>query len=168
MHCGESWNKIERENLKRKGNAMKKIAFFKINSGKHSDERREITEVLLPEKISQTLLKESKSEIQCKILVFAEAGIRARISVGNHYHTIQSNRHEFFVAVGDSKVVLFDFYYRRNHKGRIYKRKMYAGDGIFIPPNHSHTFVPRRKGAKIFGFANQAYNSDHDVVDKLV
>lgn len=169
LRSGSSWHTIGQENkLKKEGGAMKKIAFFKIKSGKHRDERREITEVLLPEKISRALLKESNSEIQCKVLAFAEEGIHSKISVGNHYHTIQSNRYEFFVAVGDSKVVLFHFYYRTNHRGRIYRRKMYAGDGIFIPPNHSHTFVPIAKGAKIFGFANQAYDSHHDVSDALV
>lgn len=138
------------------------IRFLKVSVSGHEDVRRVITDIVLPEDLEIPF-----RVLQVKVVDLSASAITARIPVGNHYHTCESGRYEFFVAVGKAGVLLFSFRYRNRLGGEILEQEMAAGDACLVPPEHPHSFVGLTAGAKLWGFANMAYDAAHDIPDKL-
>lgn len=116
------------------------------------DERRTILEYNLP--IMMTLKITQLKLVVVNAIDFA---------VGNHYHTMKSEREELFIAQGDG----FIFKWREGGD-EVKSRTMNANDGVIVYPGTTHTFVARGPGATLIGLSNTNYDARHDVPDKLV
>jgi len=84
----------------------------------------------------------------------------------NHYHTRDSDRYEFFVAVGECKIPLF----RVRYCVRPFVSKesvMYAGDTCLVPPELSHAFICLKIGAELWRFSNLHYFCEHQKPQSL-
>ncbi|MCK4818279.1 hypothetical protein KA005_21090 [bacterium] len=137
------------------------IKFYKVHVFESIDPRRLITDVTLPENVEIPF-----GLTQFKTITLSDKAVEEKSVVGNHYHTEESNRWEFFVAVGKENIPLFKFRFREQG-GKIQEKEMEKGDACLIPPTISHSFLPLVKGVQIFGIANLKYDSEHDVTDKL-
>ncbi|OHA18650.1 MAG: hypothetical protein A2664_00275 [Candidatus Taylorbacteria bacterium RIFCSPHIGHO2_01_FULL_46_22b] len=127
--------------------------------GGHEDHRRVITDIVV-EDIPFPV-------VQTKVIRFKPESV-GKFAVGNHYHIVECNRWEFFVAVGPPALPLFTFRWceagqTANHSQYI----MHNGDACLIPPGNSHAFMPDEGGASLWGFSNLQYDSAHDVPEKL-
>ena len=126
----------------------------------HEDLRRIITDCVLPGDIPFAVR-------QIKIIDFKTRGV----VVGNHYHTVESGRREFFIVIGPPNVVLFTYRFRYRFRAsqdeKVLEQQMIAGDACLISPPCSHAFRVEHSQAKLWGLANQAYDAAHDVPDKL-
>jgi len=98
----------------------------------------------------------------------SKEAVDAKLAVGNHYHTLQSNRHELFVAAGPEGVALFCMRFALPADvytlGEAWLRN---GDACLILPGAAHAFIAITEGATLVGLSNLAYNSADDVPCKL-
>ncbi len=139
------------------------MQFMKLNLGCHTDERRAIIDFCLPEGFELPFTLR-----QTKVVKLTQKAVESGLAVGNHYHTNESGRQEFFVAVGEPGVPLFKVSWREARKEVPFVDLMYAGDACHIPTGVSHAFVGLRPGVELWGFSNLPYDSAHDVPDKLL
>lgn len=121
----------------------------------HEDMRRIITDCVLFDDIPFNVR-------QIKIIDFKTRGV----VVGDHYHTVESGRREFFIVIGPPNVALFTFRFRMS-RGEVKEYQMVAGDACLVSPPCSHSFRVEHSQAKLWGLSNQAYDAAHDVPDKL-
>ena len=145
------------------------VLVFRGKAAGHIDNRREIKDTSLEEAVELPF-----KLVQIKLInLFAEAVIQ-RLAVGNHYHTEESGRYEFYVVYCEGSqepsgllepACLFRF--RKAGEGELQEIRMMAGDACLIPPGNSHAFLPLRAGVQILGLSNLKYDSGHDVTDKL-
>jgi len=128
------------------------MEFFKVQAGIHTDHRRRIFDIVLPE------MEIPFSVRQVKIVDVYSAGM----VVGNHYHTKESGRQELFGIVSGE----FTLRLRYGRDAEITERIMKPGDACLIRPEVSHAFRADQPG-QIIGLSNLAYDSAHDVPDQL-
>lgn len=138
------------------------IQFFKVGVSGHEDARRAITDIVLPEDLEIPF-----RILQVNIMEPSKEAISKRLPVGNHYHTRESGRIEFFVALGPAGMPLFYMCYRNFVGEEILARQLFSGDACLVPPEHSHVFVGLADGARLLVLANMAYNDAHNISDKL-
>jgi len=124
-----------------------------------ADERREIDDFTFANKIPIDVR-------QVKVITMSGKAVTEGTPVGNHYHTVESGRWELFLVIGKGEEPLFKLR-TRDPSGEIEEREMKPGDFCIIPPGRSHSFVGLKSGAQMIGVSNQAYDSEHDVEDKL-
>lgn len=137
-----------------------KIKFFKIKPFINTDERRKIEDITLPESVSIPFKIR-----QIKLITISDKAVKEKMVLGNHYHT--SNRWEFFMVIGELDVFLFKLKFRNSPEDEIQEKELKANDAILVPPGCTHSFLPFRSGVKLLGISNLAYDSDHDVNDKI-
>ena len=129
---------------------------FKAEISTHEDERRSILDLALPPEVNFPIR-------QAKTIKYFKKGA----IVGNHYHPIDSQRTEVYIAVGPPQTDLFKFLYRED--GNIKEAILRRGDGCFIPPGVTHTFEILSDEAAFFGFSNlSVYNPEDEVKDILI
>lgn len=138
------------------------IRFFKVSVSGHEDARRTITDIVLPEDLEIPF-----KVLQINVMEPSKEAIGKRLPVGNHYHTCESGRIEFFVALGKAGMPLFCLRYRNSVGGAVLARQLFSGDACLVPPEHSHVFVGLADGARLLVFTNMAYNDAHNIPDKL-
>lgn len=132
------------------------IKILKVDIFSHSDDRRSITDIVIPSEIEFNLK-------QVKLIIFSKTGN----IVGNHYHSIESNRFEAYVAIGPEKTDLFEFVYR--DQSGVSSSILQNGIGCLIPPGCTHSFKVIYKQAQLFGFSNiNGYDSSSDILDVLI
>lgn len=138
------------------------IQMFSVKTEVNSDSRRSLSEIVF---LDQFPLMFPVGQV--KVITFTDDAVRYRQTVGNHYHTIESGRHEVFVAVGPANVELIRFRYRDGTAGPVKEVMMKNGDACLIPPGHSHAFTPLAPEVALWGLSNIPYDSAHDVKDVL-
>lgn len=143
--------------------SVNQVVFLKVETFKHVDIRRVITDITLP---GDDVIP--FSVVQIKTVDFSDKAVQDCMAVGNHFHTVESNRWELFVAVGSQDTPLFKFRYREAGDGRIREVEMKAGDACIIPPGFSHAFVGLASGDLLLGISNMKYDLAHDTFDKLL
>ncbi len=136
------------------------ITFCRVTCGGNVDNRRAISDIVMPDGVPFPI-------IQIKTVTLTKEAVELRLAVGNHYHTKESGREEFFVVVGPKDVPLVTIRYRDEPKGEMKDRYMFLGEACYIPPECSHAFVAMNPGVVLWGFSNLPYDSLHDVPDKL-
>lgn len=136
----------------------RRITFARCNVFVHRDERRDLFDITF---LTSMFLFFST---QIKVLEFKEEGVEKRLPVGNHYHP--RIRWEVFVMSG-GEGPLFKFLWR--DKGKIKEKNVLEGDVVIIPPGcTTHTFVPLRKGVRIWGLSSVEHDAERfDVIDKI-
>jgi hypothetical protein len=143
-----------------------------LETGGNTDARRVITDVVIPFNqgpMMPFLMSVGRSgRIQEKSVVFTDEAVAQKMVAGNHYHTPESDRHEVFVAMGESKdnegkgliLMRYSLPGEGSHIGDFLMRQ---GDLVLIEPGVSHAFMPLVKGALLKGFSNLPYKAEHDV-----
>ena len=138
------------------------IKLNKVQVFFHSDKRRTIRDVTLPEGMGFPFIVR-----QFKTITLSNTAVKQGLAIGNHYHTMESHRWEFYVVVGEEDFPLFRFRFRGAGEKDFHEQEMTAGDACIIPPMHSHAFLALRPGVQLFGFSDCPYRSEDDVLDKL-
>lgn len=148
------------------------VLIFRGKAAGHIDNRREIRDTTL--EMPVTLPFPIR---QVKLINFSVQAVIQMLVVGNHYHTEESERYEFYViyskeSQGSSGLNGLSepaciFRFRKAGERELQEIRMKAGDACLIPPGNSHAFMPIRAGVQIFGLSNLEYDSAHDVKDKL-
>lgn len=130
-----------------------------------SDNRRTIQEAVLGEGFILPFPAK-----HFKIITLTQEAVDQKLAVGNHYHTKESGRQEFFVILGgksgEKHEPAFEFRYRGSG-GMVQETELMTGDACYVSVGWSHAFLALKPGLQILGIANQEYNSAHDVPDKL-
>lgn len=132
--------------------------------GGHKDKRRTISDIVLDNDLDFGFPVRQIKILKAKMIM-----VRSGRAVGNHYHSIASNRFETFIIVAPPKKKprpIFKFLFRNPEEG-VQERLLYPGDACDIPPGHTHTFVALVKGAELWGFSNTPYDDDDTVIDNL-
>lgn len=137
------------------------LQFFHLERSGHADERRSIIDVTFPGGIEIPF-----SIVHAKIIFLSQAAVDNGLSLGNHFHTTDSNRIEFFIAVGEEDVPLFRIRAKRGGE-ELVEKIMKNGDACLVPPGVTHAFLPLRAGVQLWCYSNTAYNPEHDVPDQL-
>lgn len=135
--------------------------FFRLQDSRHVDGRRSIVDFTFPTGVEIPFIVK-----QVKIISLSQEAVDNALSIGNHFHTGSSNRIEFFIAVGKEGVPLFRVR-TREQGGEVIEQEMRNGDACLILPETTHSFLPLVAGAQLWGISNLAYDSKHDVVDRL-
>lgn len=141
---------------------MPRATFFSSATGGHTDHRRKITDLLLPEG-----MKIPFDMRQIKIVEMTDEAVRTQLAVGNHFHTEESGRSELFIVDGPQDVPVFLLRYREERDGEVKEMHMRKGDSCLFPPGVSHAFIGLVAGATLYGLSNTPYDKAHDTPDQL-
>lgn len=135
----------------------------------HTDLRRRINDAAFPEEIALPF-----SLRQVKTIDFFPEAIEKKMAVGNHYHPVESCRHEFFTVVGllsekekKNPPDALIFKWRKVGESEIQETKLKVGDACFVPAGNTHVFVPLREGICLVGLSNKPFNDADDVKDPI-
>ena len=139
------------------------VEFFWVETTGNVDERRTITDFVLPE----SMIIPFKPR-QIKRVRPSEEGVKQGMVLGNHYHGKILERWELFVVIGPAGKDLFTLYHRDCRGGEIQEYQMMAGDGCIIPPGISHAFIALESQAELWVISNLPYSPNQSVSDKLV
>ena len=134
---------------------MSKIKLFRAVINGHLDQRRTITDAVLPSKTPFVVR-------QIKQIVFTQQAVDRQTPIGNHFHTLESKRYEFFVVMAGKCRFIY-----RNPKNDPQEVIMNKGDACLIPPGCTHTFIALENDATLWGLSNMAYEDEHSIPDKL-
>ncbi|MDO8424401.1 MAG: hypothetical protein Q7S70_00495 [bacterium] len=139
------------------------VKIYRGKPGWHIDKRRIIIDTVFRE--GMVLPFPIK---QVKVIDFSREGVDQAMAVGNHYHSKESGRQEFFTVLGAPESSLcLSFRWRKAGQEKIEEKGLMNGDGVYVPPGYSHAFVPLMSGVKLLGLSNLPFRDEDDIADKL-
>ena len=144
----------------RAGLANKRVTFINVGVFFNADERRELDDITFPGPLPFLV-------IQTKRLSFSADSVKEGKPVGNHWHSKESGRIEFFVAVG-GEGDLFRFAWKESGSGEVKETIMKCGEACLIPVGASHAFVPLQDGCQIWGWSNKKHEQKNDKPDVII